>query len=198
MSLSIPLAALIATIAAARSLPRWQTLHRFEHRLFEIARRFHTERKIALFADISALGSSTLITAIAALGGAGLLLGGRTRDGVVLAAVCALSGASGTWLKRITRRERPHDPTGATFGSSFPSSHTLMATACWLTIGGLASEATAGALQAWIGATAALIAAAVGLSRVFLRVHYLSDVLAGWAVGAAWCAAGLIWRGAWA
>jgi undecaprenyl-diphosphatase len=148
-----------------------------------------------LFEDVSALGSSTLVTAVAALGGFGLLLGGRARDGVVLAAACALAAATGTWMKRVTRRARPGSPTGATFGSSFPSSHTLMGTACWLTVGALAAETAGGALHGWLPAVAVGLAAAIGLARVFLHVHYLSDVVAGWALGAAWAAAALLARG---
>lgn len=190
----IPLAAIAATLAASGPLLRSRLLHRVEHRLFDLARRFHTDRKIALFEDVSALGSSTLVTAIAALGGTGLLLGGRPRDGVVLAAACAFAGATGTWMKRVTRRSRPGTPTGATFGSSFPSSHTLMGTACWLTVGQIAAEAAGGALQGWLFAVAAGIAVAVGLARIFLHVHYLSDVVAGWALGVAWAAAAALAR----
>jgi undecaprenyl-diphosphatase len=194
-SLLIPLAAIAATLAAAEPLLRSAALHRIEQRLFDLARRFHTDRKIALFEDLSALGSSTLVTTIAAAVGIGLLLGGRMRDGVLLAAVCALSGATGTWMKRFTRRTRPGSPTGATFGSSFPSSHTLMATACWLTLGALAADATSGALHGWVVATAVAVVCAVGLARIFLHVHYLSDVVAGWALGVAWAAAAMLARG---
>ena len=192
----IPLAAIAATLAACGPLLRSTTLHRIEHGLFDLARRFHTDRKIALFEDLSALGSSTLVTAVAATGGIGLVLGGRARDGVLLAAVCALSAATGTWMKRVTRRERPGGSTGATFGSSFPSSHTLMATGCWLTVGALAADAAGGAaLHGWVIAVAVAIAVAVGLARIFLHVHYLSDVVAGWALGAAWAAAAVLARG---
>ena len=191
----IPLATIAATLAACGPLLRSATLHRIEHWLFDMAKRFHTDRKIALFEDLSALGSSTLVTVVAAAGGIGLVLGGRALDGVLLAAVCALSAATGTWMKRVTRRERPGNSTGATFGSSFPSSHTLMATACWLTVGALAADAAGGAaLQGWVIAVAVAIAMAVGLARIFLHVHYLSDVVAGWALGAAWAAAAVLAR----
>lgn len=191
----IPLATIAATLAACGPLLRSATLHRVEHWLFDMAKRFHTDRKIALFEDFSALGSSTLVTAVAAAAGIGLALGGRVLDGVVLAAVCALSAATGTWMKRVTRRERPGSPTGATFGSSFPSSHTLMATACWLTAGALAADAAGGALHGWLIAVGVAIAVAVGLARIFLHVHYLSDVVAGWVLGAAWAAAAVLARG---
>ena len=186
--------AIVATLAGARLLPHWAGLHRAEQGLFSVARRMHTERKIALSGDISALGSSTLITGIAASGGIGLALAGRLRDGVVLAAVAALAAATGTWLKRVTRRERPDGGKGSTFGSSFPSSHTLMGTAVWLMLGAIGSASTQGWLQSWVWAVAIAVPLLVGVSRVFLHAHYLSDVVAGWAVGAAFAVAGAIWR----
>lgn len=186
--------AIAATLAGARLLPRWAGLHRAEQGLFAVARRMHTERKIALSGDVSALGSSTLVTAIAVSGGVGLALAGRLRDGVTLALVAGLAATIGTWLKRATKRERPDSAEGSTFGSSFPSSHTLMGTAVWLMIGTIASGSAQGWLQAWIWAVAATVPLCVGISRVFLHAHYLSDVVAGWAVGAALAVAGAIWR----
>lgn len=192
----ISLAVIAATLADWGPLLRSTTLQRIEHGLFELAKRFHTDRKIALFKDLSALGSSTLVTVVAAVGGIGLVLGGRALDGALLVAVCALSAATGTWMKRVNRRERPGSSTGATFGSSFPSSHTLMATACWLTVGALAADAAGGTvLHGWLFVVAGAIAGAVGLARIFLHVHYLSDVVAGWALGAAWAAAAMLARG---
>ena len=183
-----------ATIAGSKSLPRWELLHRFEQRLFTATRPLHSNRKIALSADISALGSSTLVTAVAIIGSVGLLIVQRPRDAVVLAAVAALAGAAGTWLKRVTRRARPDTATGAMFGSSFPSSHTLMGTALWITVGAMVGSATGGALHAWVWIVTISMVVSIGLSRVFLHVHYLSDVVAGWAVGAALAVAGILWR----
>jgi undecaprenyl-diphosphatase len=86
--------------------------------------------------------------------------------------------------KAAIDRPRPPDPLVESSLSSFPSGHAAYATA-WiavaLTLGrrrlGLAGE------TAWLLAAIAL-AAAVGLSRIYLRVHYWSDVAAGWAIGA--------------
>lgn len=191
----IPLAAIAAILAAGRSLSGWPALHRFEQRLFAVARRWHTDRRLAIFADLSALGSSTLVTILAVAGALGLGLAHRWRDGFALGAACALAGASATWLKQATHRTRPASPTGATFGSSFPSSHTAMGTALWLTAGPIAvAGLPPGALSGWIMAVAAALVVAVGLSRVLLHAHYLSDVLAGWVLGAAWAAGGALWR----
>lgn len=183
-----------ATIAGSKSLPQWEPLHRFEQWLFTVTRPLHSDRKIALSADISALGSSTLVAALAIVGSVGMLIAHRPRDAVVLSAVSALAGASGTWLKRVTRRARPETATSAMFGSSFPSSHTLMGTALWITVGAMIGSATYGALHVWVWIVTVSIVILIGLSRVFLHVHYLSDVVAGWAVGAALAVGGVLWR----
>jgi membrane-associated phospholipid phosphatase len=181
----VPLIAIALTIAGSRALPRLESLHRVEAWLFSVAQRFHTERKIALSSDVSALGSSTIVTAIAGAGAAGLIFAGRARDGVVVASASALAAISGTWLKRVTRRTRPEGSKGSTFGSSFPSSHTLMGTTLWLTLGEITATSATGLLRTWLWGVAITLCISIGLSRVFSRAHFLSDVLAGWAVGAA-------------
>lgn len=76
------------------------------------------------------------------------------------------------------------------YSPSFPSGHTLNATVicgviAYLLILGRRSRAA----QVAIGAAAAVVAIAVGLSRVLLGAHWLTDVLAGWLLGGAWLAA---------
>jgi membrane protein DedA with SNARE-associated domain/membrane-associated phospholipid phosphatase len=82
-------------------------------------------------------------------------------------------------------RPRPADPLVDTDGASYPSGHAAYSTV-WVaaavvvarTVPGLASRA------ALVGGAVAL-AAAIGLSRIYLRVHYWSDVAGGWGLGAA-------------
>jgi membrane-associated phospholipid phosphatase len=98
------------------------------------------------------------------------------------ALVLAALGASviTTLLKHLFNRERP--PNGVELDPSFPSGHTAWATAVF----GLMFILTLRHRRYWPAATAALIVAAMGPSRLLLGVHYLSDVLAGYAVGLAW------------
>ena len=58
----------------------------------------------------------------------------------------------------------------------------------------MTAGAASGALAWWIEAVAVAAVAAIGLSRVLLHAHYLSDVAAGWMLGAAWAVAGAFWR----
>jgi undecaprenyl-diphosphatase len=76
-------------------------------------------------------------------------------------------------------------------GLSFPSGHASMSAIVFLTIGALiASTRSRLNERAFILTTAALMTLLVGLSRVGLGVHWASDVLGGWAFGAAWA---MVW-----
>lgn len=134
--------------------------------------------------DVSALGSSTLVWFFTPVFSLLFALAGDMR-----AALClALGSIAGAWLgdrlKRLVNRARPELTKHTYFGSSFPSSHTLMATALYGSAALLFVR-----MQVWpaveglLVAVAALIIICVGVSRVVLRVHYLSDVVAGLIVG---------------
>jgi membrane protein DedA with SNARE-associated domain/membrane-associated phospholipid phosphatase len=88
-------------------------------------------------------------------------------------------------IKDLVDRPRPPDPLTSTSGSSFPSGHAAnSALYVWIALT-VAIHISPGKIRrgTLIGIGVA-IAAVVGLSRVYLRVHYLSDVNAGWAEGA--------------
>lgn len=91
-------------------------------------------------------------------------------------------------IKILVARPRPSlaERLSSVTGWSFPSGHATQSVAFW---GMLAVAVSAGRSAAvrralWVGAIA--IALAVGLSRVYLGVHWISDVVAGWTLGAAW------------
>ena len=77
-------------------------------------------------------------------------------------------------------------------GNSFPSGHATSAAAVYLTLAALiASGVKSRAARAYVFSFAIVVALIVGASRVYLGVHYPSDVLAGLSLGAAWAA--IIW-----
>ena len=91
-------------------------------------------------------------------------------------------------LKALVGRVRPvvAEPIGSFSGSSFPSGHTLGATIVYGMLALVLVSATRGRHKGWILSVAAVVIVAVGLTRIALGVHFLSDVLAGWLLGLAW------------
>jgi undecaprenyl-diphosphatase len=87
-------------------------------------------------------------------------------------------------IKAWTDRPRPPDPLVSARGSSFPSGHAAYSTLyAWLAIT-IAIRLMPSLARRSLVITAGIgISALVGLTRVYLRVHWLSDVSAGWALG---------------
>lgn len=94
-----------------------------------------------------------------------------------------------TTVKQITNRVRPtFNPAAATLGPSFPSGHSATAAAFYATAALLIARWRGRPTRAMLAGLAAGIAVAVAASRVLLDVHWLSDVVAGLALGWAWFA----------
>ena len=148
--------------------------------------------------DITALGSVGVLTLVTTAVIVFLVLA-RRRAAAVLVAV----SSGGGWLltealKRGFERPRPDlVPHGAVvFSSSFPSGHAAMSAAVYLTLGALLARVQPGyRLKVYLMSLAVLMTLLIGVSRVYLAVHWPSDVLAGWTIGAAWAlACGLAMR----
>ncbi len=144
--------------------------------------------------EITALGGYPLIVlTLAAV--IGFLLVTR-RPGPALYALLSVSGGTvvSQLLKSFYDRPRPdlvaHLDTIHT--ASFPSGHAMMSTVAYLTLAALIVRIVESrAARAYVLTVAVLVSAAVGASRVYLGVHWPSDVAAGWAMGVAW--ASLSW-----
>ena len=93
-------------------------------------------------------------------------------------------------VKHVVDRARPEiEAVAATLGPSFPSGHTSTAAASWAAFALVAGRWWGRRSWPPLAGIAVGIAVAVGLSRVFLDVHWLTDVLGGLALGWAWFAA---------
>ena len=143
--------------------------------------------------DLSGLGSAIVLTLFtAATVGYLALVSARTT--AVLVATSVITGSLlVSVLKFAFGRLRP-DAAFAELvapGLSFPSGHASMSAIVFLTIGALIASTRIGlARRIYILSTAALMTFLVGVSRVVLGVHWATDVLGGWAFGAAWA---MVW-----
>jgi undecaprenyl-diphosphatase len=97
-------------------------------------------------------------------------------------------------LKWAVARDRPElvPHLSATYTSSFPSGHSMMSAVVYLTLGSLLARlASEWRVKIYCIGAALLVSGLVGVSRVYMGVHYPTDVLAGWTAGLAW--ASLCW-----
>ena len=149
--------------------------------------------------DFTALGSTgVLLLVVLAVGGFLVM----TRKGfaalTVLIAVCSGVLLSQT-MKWAYARPRPElVPHGAeVYTASFPSGHSMMSAIVYLTLGALLARTQSGqGAKVYILAVAVILTVLVGVSRVYLGVHWPTDVLAGWALGGVWaltCWLAMLW-----
>lgn len=143
---------------------------------------------LAVFAVLTHFGDVITLTLLGAV--VALLLWWQRRRALAVGWVIALGGNAllNPLLKRVFERVRPvhGDGLADAIGWSFPSGHTSGATVAY---GMLAYVAIRTLPQRWhapLVLAAAALAFTVGSSRVFLQVHFASDVMAGFASGAAW------------
>lgn len=138
--------------------------------------------------DVTALGSYAFLSfvLIAVLGY--LLLVGK-RAMALLLAVAVIGGAVlSTFLKIGFDRPRPDLPHAArVFTASFPSGHATLSAITFLTLGAILTRVEAERrVKVYFVAIAVFLTVMVGVSRIYLGLHYPTDVIAGWAIGAAW------------
>lgn len=147
---------------------------------------------IESISDITALGGYPVIMLVVLLAVCALLATRHaTAAGYLVLAIASGSMAS-TALKLLFSRNRPDfvEHLDRTFTSSFPSAHAMLSMLAWLTLGAvLVRFVTSRRLSIMIIAAAVLLSLLIGSSRVFLGVHWPSDVLAGWLAGIAWASA---------
>jgi undecaprenyl-diphosphatase len=136
---------------------------------------------------ITELGSTAAVTIVAALT---LLLGvaaGPWRHGVLGAVTIGIATIGVEAVKAAVARTRPEilEPVIVERGFSFPSGHaTLSMTAYGILAILIGRSRLPTPAKVLVEAIAAVVVGLVGLSRVWLGVHYPSDVLAGWIAGA--------------
>ncbi|HEY8605644.1 MAG TPA: phosphatase PAP2 family protein [Noviherbaspirillum sp.] len=142
--------------------------------------------------DFTALGGTSVLVAIALAVVGFLVLTRKLHFAWMVALSVSLGIALSSALKWVFARPRPDLVPHATevYTHSFPSGHAMLSAVVYLTLGALLARSRAETgVKIYLLSVAVLLTLVVGVSRVYLGVHWPSDVLAGWAVGAAWALA---------
>jgi undecaprenyl-diphosphatase len=147
--------------------------------------------------DVTALGGS-LVLFLVTLGVIGYLLLRRARAQAILLAISVVGAQlASSLLKLGFDRPRPDlvPPRVFVYTASFPSGHALVAAATYFTLAGILAEVHKDRLiRGYVILLALIIVVLIGVSRVYLGVHWPTDVLAGWSIGGAWAL--IVWSGA--
>ncbi len=139
--------------------------------------------------DLTALGGTFVLAGATLLAGGFLLM--RRQIGSLVYLLVATGGgiALSSVAKEFFDRPRPDlvSHGSIVYTASFPSGHSMMAAVAYLTLGVLISRALPERRQkAYVLGIAITLTILVGVSRVYLGVHWPTDVAAGWLAGAAW------------
>jgi undecaprenyl-diphosphatase len=167
-----------------RGTPSWDTAI-----LRTVARH---QSHVAVVGVVSAFGSVQVVLVLLSVALALLLVARMNRQAAFVAAATLASMAASGIMKVVVARPRPEVVRQTPGSWSFPSGHTMSAT----------GFAVALAIVFWPTrwrwpalAAAVFYAVGIGLSRVYLAVHYPSDVVGGWALSLA--VVGLVWLAVW-
>jgi undecaprenyl-diphosphatase len=149
--------------------------------------------------DVTSLGSTVVLAGVLILVSLYLLLS-NNRAAALLLFVAVVGGQIiSTVVKWSIDRARPDVPDWAPHvaSASFPSGHAMLSAVTYLTLGALLARIEEHAiLRVYFVSVAMFLTISVGISRIYLGVHWPTDVLAGWAIGSAWalcCSAVAMW-----
>ncbi len=139
--------------------------------------------------DFTALGGSPVLTLLTIVSAGYLIAARKVATAAFLVAAIAIGAISSTVLKLLFVRARPDLVSHLvdTYSTSFPSGHAMNSAVVFLTLGALLARAEADrTVRIYLMSVAVVLTLIIGFSRIYLGVHWPSDVLAGWCVGAAW------------
>lgn len=143
--------------------------------------------------DITALGGVTLLSLVVTTAVGYLVAAARYRNALLLLVATVSGTLLGQILKFAFSRVRPQlVPHLVEISSlSYPSGHALNSAVIFLTLGALLARAEpTQRVRAYLLSVAILLTLLIGCSRVYVGVHWPTDVIAGWAIGGSWA---LMW-----
>jgi undecaprenyl-diphosphatase len=151
----------------------------------------HHDEFVAAMKALSTIGSTAVYLVVFTVIVVRLAWLGRRKTAVFVAVTMLGSAGLNALVKAAVHRARPvlPDPVAHTGGLSFPSGHAQSAVVAFGLLLMLGLPHLRGAWRVIAVVLASAMVLAIGFSRVALGVHYVSDVLAGYVLGAAWLAA---------
>jgi membrane protein DedA with SNARE-associated domain len=149
-----------------------------------IARDIEVGMLTTIAKALAVIGRLWFVVLVAAAACAYLLVRRRAPEAIALSAGLAVTQITTQIIKGAVDRPRPGDGVVDADGFSYPSGHASIAVT-YLAVAVVLSRTAPAAWRVALIVAGAVLAAAIGLSRAYLRVHYLSDVVGGWAVGLA-------------
>lgn len=139
--------------------------------------------------DISALGGVTVLTLVVIFS-VGLLIAFRRPRTASFVLMAALGGGLLVFsVKEMIGRTRPQvdHPLVVESSKSFPSGHSMLSAVIYLTLALIAAAVIRSRrVRTYLITCSLLLACLIGLSRMYLGVHYCTDVIGGWSAGLAW------------
>jgi undecaprenyl-diphosphatase len=170
-------------------------LTQFDGRVLDVVVEHRTPWWNGVAQTVTHLGDPWVV--VAAVATVAIVLSLRRRYHLAVFVVLASGGAA--VVSSITKQvfDRPRPPTSlwlaTAWGPSFPSGHATQSIACWGAVAVVGCMLVRSrAARAAIIVAAVCVALAVGASRVYLAVHWASDVMCGWAIGVLWLTALLL------
>ena len=150
--------------------------------LLDLADKLYNAALVDVAKVVSAFGALPTVIALVAATSILLVVHRRWTELIVLVCGLGLTYAAVHIAKDAIDRPRPAGPLVETSLSSFPSGHAAYATA-WIVVALIFTRRLGLAANAALVTIAIVLAIAIGLSRIYLRTHYWSDVAAGWGIG---------------
>lgn len=163
---------------------------RVDERIIAFATRHEGSPVVmSMVRDVTSLGGFAVL-ALLTVAVVGYLALARKYAAVVLVLAATVGGGLlNTGLKNLVDRERPPEEGRLVQETSFsfPSGHAMLSSTVYLTLGALLARLVhERSAKVYFIAVAACLTVLIGASRVYLRVHWPTDVLAGWTAGATW------------
>jgi undecaprenyl-diphosphatase len=139
--------------------------------------------------DLTAIGGPTVLWMLVLAAAGFLALQTRYRTAIVVLATSGSGEVLNSLMKHAFNRPRPDivPHLRPVYSTSFPSGHAMESAIVYLTLGAiLMRSSSARATKIYVLAIAVMLTMLAGVSRVYLGVHYPTDVIAGWIVGFMW------------